>query len=263
VRLSRGQFFGTTRREIEGGGIAVSTRDYAPLQEQPWHSHERATIFVHLVGDQLDETAQGEWTMPNLSLTYHPTSMPHRSRLGPSGARGVNIELSDEWLARNGITSSDLGSARVLDGDAARSAAVRVIRIYAPDPELDDLVVELIATMTEHPKPVDAPWIAKVEERMRAEFRDPLGLSQLATTAGVHPVHLARVFRHRHGRSVTEQLQRLRLQAAVRQILEGDSIGSAALDAGFADQFHFTRTLKAHFGYCPKLVKALRCFDCS
>ncbi len=268
VRLSPGQFFGIASHQMESEWVSISAREYEPLREQPWHLHERPTFFVHLSGEQLDETPAGEWPMPSLSLTYHPARLRHRSRLGPRGARGVNIEVSAEWLLGNGVHTDDLGHARVLGSFAARTAALRLVRIYGPSvvpqPELDDMLLDLIEAMVVLPPGSDAgapSWLPKVEDRIAAEFRNPIGLAGLARSTGVHPVHLARVFRSRHGCSVTEHIQRLRIHAAIGQILQGDAIGVAALDAGFADQFHFTRILKAHFGYCPKIVKRLRCCD--
>lgn len=261
MRLGSGDFFGISKLQIDHEGVSISARHYEPLTQQPWHCHERPTLFIQLAGDQQDETAYGGWAMPNLSVTYHPRFLRHRSHLGPKGARGLNIELSDEWLAKNGVASHELGEGRTLESEASRSAVLNLFRIYSPG-ELDGLdlggiVVELLETLTPPPPTSEPKWLQRVESEIESDFRSSIGLAHLAKSAGVHPVHLARVFRARHGCSVTEQIQRLRIQAATQQILEGDSIGSAALDAGFADQFHFSRTFQSHFGYCPKLVKRL------
>lgn len=266
MRLATGEFFGRTLRQLEFQGVTFSTSEYDPHQTQPWHTHERATFFAHLSGEQLDELEDAQWSMPVLGLTYHPSSTPHRSRIGPRGAKGINVELSEEWLERHGISLRDLGERRVCSSPAVRSAALRLIRAYAPstlaDQELSDMALELVESFLSCEavcRRSSPQWLRETEVRMRARFREPIGLSSLAYQAGIHPVHLARVFRQTHGRSVTEHLQRLRIQAAVDQVLAGESIGMAAVEAGFADQFHFSRTLKAHFGYSPKWVKQLAC----
>lgn len=264
MRLATGEFFGRTQRQVEFNGVRFSTTEYEAFQYQPWHTHERATFFAHLSGEQLDELEDAEWYMPVLGLTYHPSSTPHRSRIGPRGAKGINVELSDEWLEANGISLSDLGERRVCSSQPVKAAALRLIRAYAPSPldgqELSDMAIELIESFLSADavcRPSSPPWLVETERRMEERFRESIGLSWLASKAGVHPVHLARVFRQAHGRSVTEHLQRLRIESAVDQVLAGESIGMAALEAGFADQFHFSRTLKAHFGYSPKCVKQL------
>jgi AraC family transcriptional regulator len=67
----------------------------------------------------------------------------------------------------------------------------------------------------------------------------------------VHPVYLARVFRRRHGCSVSEYLRALRLEEAGRLVLQGAPLAQAAYAAGFADQAHFTRCFAAAFGFTP------------
>jgi AraC family transcriptional regulator len=264
MRLATGQYFAKTNCQIgfEGGRFVAT--EYEPHQSQPWHTHEHPTFFAHIAGEHLDNIKDEEWPMPILSLTYHPNSTVHRSRVGPKGAKGINLEVREGWLAKNEIRIQDLGEPRVLTSGLVQSAALRLIRMYTPTPlashELSDMAFELMEpfTLRRFPAEDGSPkWLKRAEDRMLNDFRKPIGLATLAKDAGVHPMHLARVFRRRHGRSVTDHLQRLRAQAAVDQILAGDSIGSAALDAGFADHSHFSRTLKAHFGYSPKLVKRL------
>jgi len=264
MRLGTGEYFGTTDRQLELCGIRFSATRYEPLQNQPWHTHEHATLFVHLCGEQIDERSDAAWALPALGLTFHPNCTPHRSRVGPRGASGVNLEVSETWLAAHGMSSRELGEHRILDGESVRTAAVRLIRLYLPNfsaaPELEHLALELLEPVVEASFPTEsAPprWLKDAQARIRQEHHLPIGLAGVARDSGVHPVHLARVFRQFHGCSVTEYIQRLRIQDAVDRILAGDAIGSAAVEAGFADQSHFSRTLKSQFGYRPSLVKQL------
>jgi AraC family transcriptional regulator len=177
---------------------------------------------------------------------------------------GINVAVSDDWLVMHRISRAALGEHRIVATEAVASAVLLLIRTVAPGPcagaEVSEMAFELIegflATQTVC-GPREPRWLTSVEERLRSEFRQPIRITRLADDAGVHPVHLARVFRQKHERSITAHVQRLRLAAAVDQILAGDSLGNAALDAGFADQFHFCRTLRAHYGYSPKWIKRL------
>ena len=79
-----------------------------------------------------------------------------------------------------------------------------------------------------------------------------LRLADIATEVGVHPVHLARVFRLSYGTPVGAYARGLRLTwAAARLRDSGDGIAQIALEAGFFDQSHFTRAFKQHFGSTP------------
>ena len=67
-------------------------------------------------------------------------------------------------------------------------------------------------------------WLRSAEELLRERIADCIGLSELADAVGVHPMHLARTFRARHGISVGESTgdvsespgRRPRLPVAIR-----------------------------------------------
>jgi AraC family transcriptional regulator len=85
---------------------------------------------------------------------------------------------------------------------------------------------------------------------------DPLGradVSRLAREADVHPVYLARVFRRHFGQSLGTFARRRRLQWSADQLSGTDrGLAEIALEAGFADQSHFTRQFKRAFGVSPR-----------
>jgi AraC family transcriptional regulator len=94
-----------------------------------------------------------------------------------------------------------------------------------------------------------------VEDR----FREPLRLADLAREAGVHPAHLSRVFRQRYRESIAERLRRLRTEWAAERLVDSDDpISTIALAAGFADQSHLTRALRARTGMTPSRYRRER-----
>jgi AraC family transcriptional regulator len=97
-----------------------------------------------------------------------------------------------------------------------------------------------------------------VEERLREESGKPPGLAQLAADAGVHPVHLARVFRRYRGESVGAYARRLKVQRVFEQLAEGErSLAEIAFDAGFTDQSHLTRVVGKVMGRPPGALRRL------
>jgi AraC family transcriptional regulator len=80
----------------------------------------------------------------------------------------------------------------------------------------------------------------------------------LAAAVGVHPVHLARVFRKFHACSVGDYVRQLRIEYASRQLATTDQpLANIALAAGFADQSHFSRTFKQHTRMLPTEFRKL------
>lgn len=270
MRLAAGSYLGQTTMEVATDALKVAHTVYAPLQEQPWHVHERPTFFIHLTGDHIDGAPDLDAEQAPLTVTYHPPSEYHRSRIGPKRAAGINLEPTDAWFESHQLDPKEFGKQRVLDRPALRTTALQImcgllLNNGDDQQDLDALAFELLEQFVDPAEPYfrgSKRWMGAAEERIRAEFASPISLSALALEAGVHPVYFARVFRQLNGCSVTEYVQRLRIQHAANLILSGDSIGSAALEAGFADQFHFARLLKRYYSVVPTQLKRYRlCTD--
>jgi AraC family transcriptional regulator len=175
--------------------------------------------------------------------------------------RGLNIEYEPGWLSRHELDERDLGDYRPLDSAPARLAALRFLATaFQPgdraDPDLETQALELLEPLVTRPaRPAEGPVprrLRAAEDFLRVRFREPVSLRHVAREVGVHPVYLARVFRRRHGCSVSEYMRALRLAEAGRLGLQGAPLAQAAYAAGFADQAHFSRRFSAAFGFSPR-----------
>ena len=99
-------------------------------------------------------------------------------------------------------------------------------------------------------------WLSQARALLHDQYRDQLRLAEVADAVGVHPVHLARVFRLKYGTPVGTYVRGLRLSwAAGRLASSEDTIAQIASEAGFFDQSHFTRTFRRHFGLTPQVYR--------
>jgi AraC-like DNA-binding protein len=99
-------------------------------------------------------------------------------------------------------------------------------------------------------------WLARARELLHEEWRTNVTLSRIASIVGMHPCHLAHVFRQYYGESVGSYLRRLRISWAISQLLLDKPISHIAIEAGFSDQSHFTRACKRHLGVTPAAYRA-------
>ena len=75
---------------------------------------------------------------------------------------------------------------------------------------------------------------------------------EIAAELDVDPRLLARGFHEHFGSSIGEYVRNARLDWAARQLVQTDaSLATLALEAGFADQSHFTRSFKRRTGLPP------------
>jgi AraC family transcriptional regulator len=99
-------------------------------------------------------------------------------------------------------------------------------------------------------------------QRIRQDIRHrdelgPASVTALAREAGVHPVHLARTFRRRHGMTMGTFALDRRLDRARRLLASPMALVDIAAELGFADQSHFTRMFRRRAGVTPGKARAL------
>ena len=95
-------------------------------------------------------------------------------------------------------------------------------------------------------------WLRRVSDLAQARFRERLALGAIAESVGVHPAHLARVFRRFHGCTLGDYVRKLRVEFACHCLTTSDApLADIALAAGFSDQSHFSNTFKRHTGVPP------------
>jgi len=192
-----------------------------------------------------------------------PAGAWHGARFGTQGARIVIVMPRDPLAP----VARSLGRLVELRGRNLTWLAWRLAgELQASDAAAplaaEGFALELLAatsreTRVERHAGRPQSWLLSAEELLRARLGDCIGLTELADTVGVHPTHLARAFRARYGVSVGEYGRRLRLAWAAGELADGDTaVATIAMQAGFADQSHFTRVFRHYVGVTPARYRA-------
>ena len=244
------------RRSLAGLELCELRRP--PNLHLPSHSHADATVSIVLQGEGAETMAGTEYLCRWPTVLYRPPGVPHENRYGSSGARtfvivvppaAAPLELPGRPLAGSGLLTA--------------LVAVCYRAFGGEDPQLSIAVQELLLRLAEEEPPPSVPraeprWLAMVEDRLRSELPPPT-LAELGALAGVHPVYLARAFRRHRGCSIGEFLRRQRLDVACRHLMTGDvPLSEISVLAGFCDQSHLTRRLRAATGVSPARLRGLR-----
>jgi AraC family transcriptional regulator len=257
--LPRGRFYGITSA-LEMGGVTLSDVYHASARELPLHGHEAAYFCMLLEGEYRERCGDTEMTYGPFTIVFHAVGMRHTDAIGAAGARFFIVELDEHWAdLAHGFMAAPVPVAEVRGGEAVWTA----LRLYLElrGGTLTELVVEsalyeLIGGLrVMHPvddEELDSAALVQVAAVIDRDFAETLSLAGLAGRVGLHPVHLARLFRGRYHRSVGEYLHGRRVQAASQAMLETDRpIAEIAVDCGFFDQSHFTRVFKSVTGATP------------
>lgn len=261
VVLPRGTYYGRRVRAKEVAGLLLTEKVHGPGADTPRHAHSYPYLCLVMDGRWNEGYEGGSRVCAPQTVIYHPAGEVHWDHFRTNGGRVFAIELGPQWLDRVSGTSHVLEEPRVFPSGVVPWAATRICdesrRLDRASPlVIEGLMLELLGTAlrvgegrTAHPA---ARWLAMVEQALRDEYRAPPSLAELAKAAGVHPIHLARAFRARHGCSAAEYVARVRVEHACDLICSTRrALAEIAAEVGFFDQSHLTRAFRRVMGTTP------------
>jgi AraC-like DNA-binding protein len=159
------------------------------------------------------------------------------------------------------------GSAKVLYFDCLEFPLSAALAARMPR-ELATLAIDALASSSGAQQELRARFSharercpSAVARTIDAIAHDPtrrMSQGELAERLRLGRTQALRAFKAATGMTFREFKRWTALCAATRQIAEGQLVRTAAMDAGFADTAHLTRTFRAAFGTTPTLATADR-----
>ena len=257
---------GSVVSSITAGGFDVLISRYRPFESHPYHVHDRPA-FVYVIDGEVEvRTANESQHCTAASMRLIPAGDRHQTRYGANAARalvmGIGSERTSDLRAHSAVLDNPSYHAPRTPATVFAERVMReMLRNDSATPlAIEALMLELLASGSRKFRKAESrspAWLARVRERIDAEFRCRLSLESLALDAGVHPVHLSRTFRRYFGCSIAQYQRSLRLEWATAQLMSGDNpLSRIAVDAGFADHSEFTRRFTEANGVTPSRYRA-------
>lgn len=262
VELQAGEFYGGVAARCACGHAALSDVVHDCGRSLPEHTHERAYFSMLLHGGYTERLGARTIQYRPYQVAYRPARLAHSDRIGATGARLLCLEIDaqtdgDDLLRRASaplllecelsLLFARLGwrnAASMLDATTLESVTWELLGAAAR-----------VRDRREHAAP---SWLARCNEWLHEHYAAPVRVADVAHAVGIHPVHLTRVFRRRHGCTIGGYVHALRLRAACVAFARGDeSIAQIAVRLGYADQSHLTRRFKAMVGCSPARFRQL------
>jgi AraC family transcriptional regulator len=239
------------------------------------HTHDRPT-FATILDGGFDLV----FTSPSIrrsrisclpgTLFTEPAGEMHANYVGPDGARVVVLQPDPAAAELPEACVAMLDRVNEFRDGPIGLAARRIAReIAAPDDltplAIDGLVLEMLADAARLDRESGLgtrqlpTWFRRASDIVHDSFRDGLRIEHIARAAGVHPAHLAAMFRRVHRMPLGSYMRQLRVEWATTQLADSDRpIASIAIEAGFADQAHLTRWVRKAIGTTPSAYRRAR-----
>jgi AraC family transcriptional regulator len=263
-------FDGSVLRWARVAGLDLGEIVYPPAKERPVHLHDRASFHYLLEGGYVEQHGRHSRECTTNTLVFQPAGYEHSYRASHVHSRAFTIELDEAWTARlreHGVALESPGNLR---GGLVCWLQALLYREFCAMDAASPLAIEALALemavetarngqrlgdIAADRKPPS--WLLQATDLLHDRLSEPLSLADIARSVGVHPVHLARVFRRHHRCTVGEYVRRLRVGLACRELTHSSaSLSEIALAAGFPDQSHFSRVFKRVTGLTPGTFRA-------
>ena len=239
----------------------------ARLRSRPFsrHRHDVYAIGVTEEGVQaFHYRGTVERSLPGQVFVLHPDELHDGRADGPGlfGYRQICVSPDRIASALPALTGRpvQLPFAPPVTDDPVLARLVRTAFASAPEPlALDALVLQLAEGLLRFSAAgltgtlrcrVDLPAVERGRDFLRSRLTI-VQSSEVEAVTGLDRYQFARQFHAVHGTSPYRYSLMRRLDVARGWLRDARPLAETALEAGFADQAHFTRTFKAAFGMTP------------
>lgn len=250
---------GTVLDRKEIGSFVFVNHDYPKLAERASHSHPwlhltivRRGHYCRKLGRRTDDYQAG-------SLTVLQTNDSHTDCYAP-GSKCLHVVIPSE--VEQGLTRDfDIqGTACRISPSLSARFCVALEREFRYADGGSPLIVQALMfdlvsrhlNIIRDRSSARPRWLGLLLDYLDDTFEQEWSLQSMAAEMGVHPVYLCRTFSEHFDCTLGEYIRKQRVLRGWQLLAIGDgTVAEIASESGFADQSHFTRAFRSHFGITP------------
>lgn len=255
-------------RSVQVNGFVLSETIRPPGRVVPAHYHEHTNLGFVLSGPHIETIGTKPFDLEAGSIVIRPAGEMHKNQYGIEPARCFIIEIGTNRMETLREYSDIFDRSDHIKDVQMLNLGFRLYQEFgrtdtASSLAREGLIWEIMAqAVRRHERGFSGkkpPWFEQALDYIHAGFSQPIHLSAVAKMSGVHPAHLAKVFRSHLHCTMGEYVRQLRLEYAERELIDSDKpLSEIAVTAGFYDQSHFNNAFKSHFGITPLEFRLLK-----
>jgi AraC family transcriptional regulator len=254
--------FGNELRSCQLDGIRISETLMPSGLRLGEHSHEAGQICFVLEGEYRECASDGDHRFYPGALQFHVPGEPH-SNIFSSESEVLTLLISidsDRWV--------HIAARRPVTTDAILRDCTDEIRRELG--QLDDagraalegwamLSLSALARRGDNIDWREPPWLREAVAMINQRATEPISLSTVATTIGVHRATLAAAFRQFKNTSVGEYIREQRVRHVMRELVSSKMpLCEIAAKCGFYDQAHMGLVFRKAVGMSPAVYRSAR-----
>jgi AraC family transcriptional regulator len=248
-------------KTMEIDGFLLAERAHPPNWTLQCHAHESTMIAIILEGSCTEIIGRRSEACIPKSLQVLPAGEQHALKFADENVRCLTIEVAPQRL--EGIRQV----SKILDHPVHVSEGILsglLVQLYREFRMMDStatltlegLILEILGEATRQnnrcQSSVPPSWLRQAKDMIHDSALEGVSLVKVATSVGVHPTYLARMFRKFYGCSIGQCVRQVRIDCCIRELIESNKpLAEIASAAGFYDQSHFTNVFKLHLRMTP------------
>ncbi|MFZ1699732.1 MAG: AraC family transcriptional regulator [Pyrinomonadaceae bacterium] len=258
-KLQGGEHWGAVFHKRRTDSAVFCESVYKRSMDLPEHSHELGFFTLILDGYYSEILGRKNVLYSPRTVLWRQAGLTHKDRIAAASSRFFFVEIERQFADRLDQCKNVPEHLAECNGSLTWLASRLRSEIIAGDASspliIDGVTLEMLGLLIRQGKSLERnppKWLRRVIERLNEEFATRITTESLAADAGVHPVHLAAVFRTFHQETIGDYVQKCRVSHAISMLRRSDiSLAEIAFDCGFSDQSHFTRVFKRRIGMTP------------
>ena len=245
------------REASDGHGIICREVFYPPQMRIEPHAHEFPFFALSMSGTFRESIGPASFEYRPRDVVYHGAGEEHSVSVGGLHVRCFVLELCTDLVEKRFGIRLPASMFHRENSPLAAMLTTAYSEFRHPDSvswlAIQGQLIQLLVASSRICADRDQPrWLNRVTELLRERFRARLTLDEVAAEVGVPAERVSCVFRRVFRRSLADEQRRLRVEYACRLLLDGTlSLSAVAVQAGFADQPHFSRAFKGITGLTP------------
>ncbi|WP_240221137.1 AraC family transcriptional regulator [Rheinheimera hassiensis] len=245
---------------FEDHSLRVISKRYAASTIFKPHYDKQSRITLTLNGAVAEDVAQQSAVVMSGDILLKSYQTRHENRYCAAGATHITIEpqmhgddgLHDKvdiigWQLQKGNLAL-LHTAAAIDAAVAGNGAALHVTI-------GDICAAAVGMLQRRPKP--PAWLNLLKAQIEETGLVGINISDYASSVGVHPAHISRLFHSCFGTSITLFAQSHAVKRALQLLLTQTSLADIAVAVGFYDQSHMCRVFRRATGHTPGYYQRL------